>query len=179
MSDRFYITTAIAYPNGKPHMGHAYEAIASDAIARFKRLDGYDVRFLTGTDEHGLKIDQAAKAAGASNHVIMSTAHRSHSSISIGNWASASIVSSVPPMIIDCTVSRRCGSAWPIMAISISAVTKAGTRFATRPIMTRPNWSLPLTPRPTCQAVPAGHAGRMDDRGELVLQAFGLCRAAC
>jgi methionyl-tRNA synthetase len=64
MTKRFYLTTAIAYPNGKPHMGHAYEAIATDAIARFKRLDGYDVRFLTGTDEHGLKIAQAAKAAG-------------------------------------------------------------------------------------------------------------------
>lgn len=63
---RFYITTAIAYPNGRPHMGHAYEAIATDVIARFKRLDGHDVRFLTGTDEHGLKIDQAARAAGQS-----------------------------------------------------------------------------------------------------------------
>ncbi|OYQ28234.1 methionine--tRNA ligase [Sandarakinorhabdus cyanobacteriorum] len=61
---RFYVTTAIAYPNGRPHMGHAYEAIATDVIARFKRLDGHDVRFLTGTDEHGLKIDQAARAAG-------------------------------------------------------------------------------------------------------------------
>ncbi|WP_439545335.1 methionine--tRNA ligase [Sandarakinorhabdus sp.] len=60
---RFYITTAIAYPNGRPHMGHAYEAIATDVIARFKRLDDHDVRFLTGTDEHGLKIDQAARAA--------------------------------------------------------------------------------------------------------------------
>jgi citrate lyase subunit beta/citryl-CoA lyase len=64
MSKRFYLTTAIAYPNGRPHMGHAYEAIATDAIARFKRLDGFDVRFLTGTDEHGLKIAQAARAAG-------------------------------------------------------------------------------------------------------------------
>ncbi|KAB7648685.1 methionyl-tRNA synthetase [Polymorphobacter fuscus] len=64
MNPRFYITTAIAYPNGKPHMGHAYEAIATDAIARFKRLDGFDVRFLTGTDEHGLKIAQAARVAG-------------------------------------------------------------------------------------------------------------------
>jgi methionyl-tRNA synthetase len=63
---RFYVTTAIAYPNGRPHMGHAYEAIATDVIARFKRLDGFDVRFLTGTDEHGLKIDQAARAAGKS-----------------------------------------------------------------------------------------------------------------
>jgi methionyl-tRNA synthetase len=51
----YYVTTAITYPNGDPHVGHAYEYIATDAIARFKRLDGFDVRFLTGTDEHGLK----------------------------------------------------------------------------------------------------------------------------
>ena len=64
MSEPFYITTAIAYPNGKPHIGHAYEAIATDAIARFQRLMGRDVCFLTGTDEHGLKMDQTARAAG-------------------------------------------------------------------------------------------------------------------
>ena len=57
----FYITTAIAYPNGVPHIGHAYEAIATDALARFQRLDGKDVFFLTGTDEHGLKMIQAAE----------------------------------------------------------------------------------------------------------------------
>jgi methionyl-tRNA synthetase len=56
----YYVTTAIAYPNGPPHIGHAYEAIATDAIARFMRLDGYDVFFLTGTDEHGLKMQQTA-----------------------------------------------------------------------------------------------------------------------
>ncbi len=56
----FYITTAISYPNGAPHIGHAYEAIATDAIARFMRLDGYDVYFLTGTDEHGIKMLQTA-----------------------------------------------------------------------------------------------------------------------
>ncbi|WP_191498162.1 methionine--tRNA ligase [Mycobacterium simulans] len=60
----YYITTAIAYPNAAPHVGHAYEYIATDAIARFKRHDGLDVRFLTGTDEHGLKVAQAAAAAG-------------------------------------------------------------------------------------------------------------------
>jgi methionyl-tRNA synthetase len=60
----FYITTAIAYPNGKPHIGHAYEAIATDAIARFQRLMGRDVCFLTGTDEHGLKMVQTARDAG-------------------------------------------------------------------------------------------------------------------
>ena len=61
---RFYITTAISYPNGAPHIGHAYEAIATDAIARFKRLDGFDVFFLTGTDEHGLKMTQTAARLG-------------------------------------------------------------------------------------------------------------------
>jgi methionyl-tRNA synthetase len=63
MSEPYYITTAIAYPNGKPHIGHAYEAIATDAIARFQRLMGRDVRLVTGTDEHGLKMAQTARAA--------------------------------------------------------------------------------------------------------------------
>jgi methionyl-tRNA synthetase len=58
--ETFYITTAIAYPNGVPHIGHAYEAIATDALARFQRLDGKDVFFLTGTDEHGIKMMQTA-----------------------------------------------------------------------------------------------------------------------
>jgi methionyl-tRNA synthetase len=60
--ESYYITTAIAYPNGVPHIGHAYEAIATDALARFARLDGKDVFFLTGTDEHGLKMIQTAEA---------------------------------------------------------------------------------------------------------------------
>src|ERR1700675_3299226 len=59
--ETFYITTAIAYPNGVPHIGHAYEAIATDALARFARLDGKDVFFLTGTDEHGQKMAQTAE----------------------------------------------------------------------------------------------------------------------
>jgi methionyl-tRNA synthetase len=62
----YYITTAIAYPNGQPHIGHAYEAIATDALARFQRLDGKDVFFLTGTDEHGQKMVQTAAAEGMS-----------------------------------------------------------------------------------------------------------------
>jgi methionyl-tRNA synthetase len=64
MPEPFYITTAISYPNGRPHIGHAYEAIATDAIARFQRLMGRDVFFLTGTDEHGLKMAQAARERG-------------------------------------------------------------------------------------------------------------------
>jgi len=60
----FYITTAIAYPNGDPHIGHAYEAVTTDFIARFMRADGRDVRFTTGTDEHGLKMEQTARREG-------------------------------------------------------------------------------------------------------------------
>ena len=57
----FYITTPIYYPSGKPHMGHAYSSIIADIFARFKRLDDFDVLFLTGTDEHGLKIQREAE----------------------------------------------------------------------------------------------------------------------
>jgi methionyl-tRNA synthetase len=63
-ASKFYVTTAISYPNGAPHIGHAYEALATDAIARFMRLDGYDVRFVTGTDEHGIKMKQTATREG-------------------------------------------------------------------------------------------------------------------
>ena len=63
MSKNFYITTPIYYPSAKPHMGHAYSSISADVIARFKRLDGYNVNFLTGTDEHGQKIQKSAELA--------------------------------------------------------------------------------------------------------------------
>ncbi len=61
---KFYMTTAIAYTSGKPHIGNTYEIILADCIARFKRLEGYDVYFQTGTDEHGQKIEEKANAAG-------------------------------------------------------------------------------------------------------------------
>lgn len=64
MAETYYITTAISYPNGPPHIGHAYEAIAGDVIARFQRQLGKDVRFQTGTDEHGLKMAQKARELG-------------------------------------------------------------------------------------------------------------------
>ena len=108
MSEPFYITTAIAYPNGRPHIGHAYEAIATDAIARFQRLMGRDVRMVTGTDEHGLKMAQTARAAGRdtlefademssyfrqmcagldiSNDVFMRTSDKRHHEASVAIW---------------------------------------------------------------------------------------------
>ena len=62
--EKFYITTAITYASQKPHFGNTYEVIMSDCVARYKRLRGYDVHFLTGTDEHGQKIEEKANAAG-------------------------------------------------------------------------------------------------------------------
>ena len=64
MKNNFYITTPIYYPSAKPHMGHAYSSIIADFFARFKKIQGYNVFFLTGTDEHGQKIERAAKKAG-------------------------------------------------------------------------------------------------------------------
>ncbi len=61
MNKNFYITTPIYYPSAKPHMGHAYSSIAADVIARFKKIEGYNVSFLTGTDEHGMKIQKSAE----------------------------------------------------------------------------------------------------------------------
>ena len=61
MDKNYYITTPIYYPSGKPHMGHAYSSIVADVIARFKKINGYQVYFLTGTDEHGLKIQREAE----------------------------------------------------------------------------------------------------------------------
>ena len=63
---KYYITTPIYYVNGNPHIGHAYSGIAADVMARWKRLDGAEVFFLTGTDEHGQKVERAAQAAGVS-----------------------------------------------------------------------------------------------------------------
>ena len=61
MDKNFYITTPIYYPSANPHMGHAYSSIIADFFARFKKIDGYDVHFLTGTDEHGLKNSKSCR----------------------------------------------------------------------------------------------------------------------
>ncbi|MGN1203862.1 MAG: class I tRNA ligase family protein, partial [Lachnospiraceae bacterium] len=62
--EKYYITTAIAYTSGKPHIGNNYEIVLADSIARYKRAEGYDVFFQTGTDEHGQKIELKANEAG-------------------------------------------------------------------------------------------------------------------
>jgi methionyl-tRNA synthetase len=71
MGEPYYLTTAIAYPNGPPHLGHAYEAIAADVLARFQRLKGRNVRLQTGTDEHGLKMAQKARDLGVEPRALV------------------------------------------------------------------------------------------------------------
>src|SRR5215207_9427804 len=66
----YYVTTAISYPNGEPHIGHAYEMVATDAIARWRRIEGREVYFLTGTDEHGLKMVQTADREGLTTRAL-------------------------------------------------------------------------------------------------------------
>ena len=73
MSQSYYVTTPIYYVNDKPHIGHAYTTLACDALARFKRLDGFDVMFLTGTDEHGQKVEAAAQKAGVTPQAFTDT----------------------------------------------------------------------------------------------------------
>jgi methionyl-tRNA synthetase len=73
MSKRFYLTTAIDYVNGQPHLGHAYEKIITDVIARAHRSLGEEVFFLTGLDEHGQKVQQAAEAEGKSSQAYCDT----------------------------------------------------------------------------------------------------------
>lgn len=73
MTARFYVTTPIYYVNGAPHIGHAYTSIAADVVARFHRLSGHDVFFLTGTDEHGQKVEQAAQTAGVAPKEFVDT----------------------------------------------------------------------------------------------------------
>ena len=77
MKEKYYLTTAIAYASGKPHIGNTYEIIMADAIARYKRMKGFDVFFQTGTDEHGQKIEEKAKHYAEENSISI---------VNIGNY---------------------------------------------------------------------------------------------
>ena len=137
MSERFYITTAIPYANGAPHIGHAYERIATDAIQRFMRLDGRDVLFVTGMDEHGLKVQQTAAKAGVTPQAFVDGVAAEFEAMGdLLNARADDIVRTTQDRGIAAPC-RRCGSAWPPTATSISRNTPAGTRCATRPISRR------------------------------------------
>ncbi len=136
MSEPFYITTAISYPNGPPHIGHAYEAIAADAIARFQRSQGRDVRFQTGTDEHGLKMAQAARAEGVEPRAF-ATKCRNFSKTCATLLTFRTIASFARPSPIITAPARRSGRRWRRGGTSISTATRVGTRSATRLITTK------------------------------------------
>jgi methionyl-tRNA synthetase len=133
MKPKFYVTTPIYYVNDVPHIGHAYTTIACDVLARWKRLDGFDVFFLTGTDEHGQKVEKAAAAAGLDPQAFtdrVSTAFSEMAQI-MGVSNDDFIRTSSPP--------RSFGAACRIPGRFISAATKAGTPCATRRSTTRAN----------------------------------------
>ena len=163
---------AISYPNGKPHIGHAYEVIATDALARFQRLDGKDVFFLTGTDEHGLKMLQTAEQEGITPREL---ADRNSAELP-ARWprrsAAPTTTSSAPP---SRATTRPCQAIWKAMAGQWrhlpATATPAGTRSATRPITTRRR---PTLGEDGVRYGAAGHAGRMGRGGELFLPPLRL-----
>ena len=134
----FYITTAIPYANGAPHIGHAYERIATDAIARFKRLDGYDVLFVTGMDEHGQKMQQTAAREGLTPQALADRTAAQFEAMGDAARTRAPTTSCAP---------RRSATRAPSQAIwrrmeangdiYLSTTIRAGIRSATRPISTR------------------------------------------
>ena len=138
MAEPYYITTAISYPNGRPHIGHAYEAIAADVIARFQRAQGRDVRFMTGTDEHGLKMAQTARELKAANRASLPTKCRSYFQEMCDELEY--LVRSLHPHHRSRPPPRQPGDLagdGGERATSTSTATRAGTRSATRPITTR------------------------------------------
>lgn len=168
--DPFYITTAIAYPNGEPHIGHAYEYVATDAVARFKRLDGFDVRYLTGTDEHGLKVAQTAAAAGIPTAQLA----RRNSDVfeALQRTLNISFDRFIRTTDPDHYEARRpSGARWPITVTSIWTPTPAGTRCATR--RTTPTRRRPW-PRRHPHRHRDGDSGRLDRGAFLFLQALGV-----
>ena len=134
---RFYITTAIPYANGAPHIGHAYERIATDAIQRFMRLDGRDTLFVTGMDEHGLKVQQAAAREGVTPQQFVDRVAAEFEAMGdMLNARADDIVRTTQPRH-DARLRRRSGSGWPRTATSTCRNIPAGIRFATKPISTR------------------------------------------
>ena len=135
---KFYITTAISYPNGAPHIGHAYEALATDALARFQRLDGKDVYFLTGTDEHGIKMKQTAARDGLTPREL---ADRNAPLFQRDGRGARLLERRLHPHHRAAPLPRLRGDlarGWRRTATSTRTATPAGTRSATRPTTPSP-----------------------------------------
>ena len=137
MNRRYYVTTPIYYVNGAPHIGHAYTSVAADVMARWKRLDGFDVFFLTGTDEHGQKVERAARARGHRPAQPLSTRCRP---ISRHGGEDGRVLRPVDPHhggAAQATHAPSYGGASRPAATSISVTMKAGTPFAMKHFTTR------------------------------------------
>ena len=131
---RFYITTPIYYPSDKLHIGHTYCTVATDAMARYKRLTGYDVMFLTGTDEHGQKIEDKAKAAGVTPQQFVDNIVCGEKGI-LDLWTLMNISNDrfiTPPTITTSRPSRRSSGRCTTSETSTRASTSANTASPAR-----------------------------------------------
>ena len=123
----YYITTAIAYTSGKPHIGNSYEVVLADSIARYKRAQGYDVFFQTGTDEHGQKIELKAEAAGVTPKEFV-------------DKTAGEINSSVLQTLTTKRRYRRSLRSCTTREISTRATTKVCTAPPANPSSPNPSW---------------------------------------
>ena len=140
MSQPFYITTAIPYANGAPHIGHAYERIATDAIQRFMRLDGRDTLFVTGMDEHGLKMQQTAAREGLTPQALADRTRRAvRGDGRAAQRARRRRRAHDRSRATSARVAGDLGAHGGAAATSICRNIPAGIRCATRPISTRAN----------------------------------------
>ena len=128
----FYITTPIYYINARPHIGHAYTTMVADAIARSRRLLGRDVFFLTGTDEHGQKVERAAQKAGQDTRGFADEVAAAFRQMCADlNISNDDFIRTTEPRHHR-AAQELCGDAWPTGATSTRATTKGGTAPLTR-----------------------------------------------
>ena len=129
----FYVTTPIYYVNDEPHIGHAYTTIAADVLARYHRLLGEETFFLTGTDEHGQKVQRAADANGIAPRNRRTASPVGASRMPGGAWRSRTTISSAPPSRATTRRCSACSRPATTAAISNWDATRASTRWPTRP----------------------------------------------
>ena len=150
---RFYITTPIYYINAEPHLGHAYTSMVADAIARSRRLLDDDVFFLTGTDEHGQKVERAAQKAGL-RHARVRRSDRGEVSRAVrAARTSRTTISSAPPSHATSARRRRSGAACGTAATSTRPPTRAGTAPSTSSSCPRRSCSKAAAVRPAATPV--------------------------
>ena len=133
MTQRYFITTPIYYVNAAPHIGHAYTSIAADVLARWKRLDGFDVFFLTGTDEHGQKVEKAAADEGLDPQTFADRVSADFRDMADRMGISLRRLHPHDRAASQAGLRRALASAWRRAGRFIPAITRAGTRCATKP----------------------------------------------